>query len=73
MLHGPQSKLLVSPLISPIVVTYITPFKEFRLQLIWTPCFQGLRRLLALGLECFQDARGDTIYGHASEDLGSIW
>ena len=39
ILYELQSKLLVSPLISPIVVPYIiplSPFKEFRLQLI---CF----------------------------------
>ena len=29
--HEPSSKLLVSSLITPIVVPYITPFKDFRL------------------------------------------
>ena len=33
LLYELKSKHLVSPLISPIKVPYITPFKEFRLQL----------------------------------------
>ena len=34
VLGAPGAKLLVSPLISPIVVLYIIPFQEFRLYYI---------------------------------------
>ena len=32
--YEPLSELLLSPLITPVIVRFITPFQEFRLQLI---------------------------------------
>ena len=51
ILGGPRqlSKLLVSPLLTPIILPYTIPSKEFRLRLkIWAWDFRPLIRILGL-------------------------